>query len=186
MSGSSTPARIMAPSRVRSSSSHSPTATIIAMTMIARRYMGKARHRNGRSRRARRRGDIERIAAPHHQAEVGGHKGQTERYQHLRELVAGQAAQQQPFGQRAERGHGKRRQDRREPKVQLEPEQADDEGSADIGAEHEQRAVRQIRNTHQPEDQGEARRQQKQQSTESDAVDCQHQPKIHVRSFPAL
>ena len=71
-------------------------------------------------------------------------------------------------------------------KFNLNAEQADDEGGADIGAQHEQRAVRQVRNTHQPEDQGEARRQQKQQAAECDAVDRQHQPKIHVRSVPAL
>src|SRR5712691_6786426 len=43
ISGSSTPARIIAPSRVRSSSAHSPTAKITAMTLMARRYVGKAR-----------------------------------------------------------------------------------------------------------------------------------------------
>src|SRR5712692_11273116 len=41
IAGSSTPARIIAPSRVRSSSAHSPAAKITAMTAMARRYVGK-------------------------------------------------------------------------------------------------------------------------------------------------
>ena len=129
-------------------------------------------------------GDVERVAAPHQQAEIGGHERQAERHQHLRQLIAGQAAQQQPFGQCAARGHDQRCQDRRQPEIQLKAEHAHDEGGADIGAQHEQRAVRQIRNPHQPEDQGEARRQQKQQSAERDAVDRQHQPKSHNSSVP--
>ena len=40
MSGSSTPARIIAPRRVRSSNIHNATATTTAMAMIASRYIG--------------------------------------------------------------------------------------------------------------------------------------------------
>ena len=57
------------------------------------------------------------------------------------------------------------------------------EGRAEIGAEHEQGAVRQVGNAHQAEDQREARRQQEQQAAEGDAVDRQQQPEGHMRVF---
>ena len=153
-----------------------------------RQPVGRKHHRAEANEAAKSggRGDVERVAAPHLQAEIGGHEGQAERHQHLRQLIAGQTAQQQPFRQCAERRHRQHSEDRRQPEIQLEAEQADDESGADIGAQHEQRAVRQIRNAHQPKDQGEARRQQKQQPTEGDTVDRQHQPKRHSRSVPAL
>src|SRR6185312_8753609 len=44
----------------------------------------------------------------------------------------------------------------------------------------EQRAVREVGDPHQPEDEGKACRQQEQQPTESDAVDRQHQPEAHA------
>ena len=99
--------------------------------------------------------DRQRIAAPDHQAEVGGHERQSERHQHLRHLIAGEAAQKQSLGQCARHGDRKRGQQCCQPEIQLHAQHADDEGGADIGAEHEQRAVRQVRNTHQPEDQRE-------------------------------
>ena len=40
----------------------------------------------------RRRCHRERIAAPHHETKVGGHKGQTKRHQHLGQLIARQSA----------------------------------------------------------------------------------------------
>ena len=130
--------------------------------------------------------DIDRIAAPDHQAEIGGHERDAERDQHLRQLLAGQLAQQKALEHRAEGRDQQCRHQRRQPEIERHAEQAADEGRAEIGAEHEQRAVRQVRDAHQPEDQREARRQQEQQTAKSDAVDRQQQPKIHSRRFPAL
>ena len=183
MSGSSTPARIMAPSRVRSSSSQSATREDHGDDDDGEPVERKHRRRRpARSRRGRRRLDVDRIAAPHHQAEIGGHERQAERDQHLRQRLARQLPQQQALDQRAEeprpaawRGPPPARNSI------CTPSTADDEGRAEIGAQHEQRAVRQIRNAHQPEDQRKARRQQKQQSAEGDAVDRQHQPEVHGR-----
>ena len=97
IAGSSTPARIIAPSRVQSSSSHSATA-IDDGDEDDREPIDRERHAAAwRSRRASAAGvgDRDRIAGPDHQAEIGDHERQAERHQHLRELVAGKAAQQE-------------------------------------------------------------------------------------------
>jgi len=59
---------------------------------------------------------------------------------------------------------------------------------AEIGAEHEERAVRQIRNSHQAENQREARRQQEQQAAEGHAVQRLDDPELplHLWSAPGL
>ena len=49
----------------------------------------------------------------------------------------------------------------------------------EIGAEHEEGAVRQVGQPHQAEDQREARRQQEQQTTERQAVETLDDPKLH-------
>src|SRR5260221_82602 len=54
-----------------------------------------------------------------------------------------------------------------------------DQRDRDIGAEHEERAVRQIGDAHQPENQREAGRQQKQQPAHRDAADGEQQPQTH-------
>ena len=49
----------------------------------------------------RRRRHRNRIAAPAHQAQIGDHEGNAERHQHLRQLLAGEPAQQEALHQRA-------------------------------------------------------------------------------------
>ena len=66
-------------------------------------------------------------------------------------------------------------------KLTVKPSAPRRKRGAQIGADHEHRAVRQIRDPHQPEDQGESRRQQKQQAAERHAVDGQQQPERHIR-----
>src|SRR6185503_4327751 len=68
--------------------------------------------------------------------------------------------------------------DCREPEGDAPP---DDEARTEIRAEHEEGAMRQVRNAHQAEYQREACRQQEQQSAERYAVDGQDQPQAHNR-----
>ena len=67
----------------------------------------------------------------------------------LAEHVAAERAQHQALEQRAARGDNDAADQRREPQVRYELEH----GDADIGPEHEQRTMREIRDAHQPEDQ---------------------------------
>src|SRR4029077_21150103 len=55
---------------------------------------------------------------------------------------------------------------------------------AEIGAEHEEAAVRQVRNAHQPEGERETGREQEQQPAEGDAVQRLDDPELHVLSSP--
>ena len=57
---------------------------------------------------------------------------------------------------------------------------------AEIGAQHEERAVHQVGDAHQPEDQREARRQQEQQAAQRNAVHRQRQPQVHVERLAVL
>jgi hypothetical protein len=66
----------------------------------------------------------DRIAAPSHQAQVGDHEGDPERDQHLRQLLSGQAPQQEPFHQRAEHRDFQRTDDGGSPEIQGETESA--------------------------------------------------------------
>src|SRR5207245_11727379 len=50
---------------------------------------------------------------------------------------------------------------------------------AEVGAEHEECAMRQIRDAHQAENQREAGREQKQQTSEGDAVERLNDPELH-------
>src|SRR5205807_10665400 len=54
------------------------------------------------------------------------------------------------------------------------------------GAEHEERAVRQVRDAHQPEDQREPGREQEQEAAERDAVDTEDDPLGHARRSSSL
>ena len=127
--------------------------------------------------------DRDRVAAPDDQAEVGDDERDAERDQHLAEHVAGELAQDEALDEPAERRDDEAAQERREPEVGHDLEDA----RAEIGAEHEQRAVRQIRDPHQPEDQREARRQQEQQPAEGEAVQRLDGPELHrwTRVIPA-
>src|SRR5262249_38202407 len=73
----------------------------------------------------------------------------------------------------------------RQPELQLELQQRE----AEIGAEHEEGAVRQVGDAHQAENQRKARRQQEQQAAEGHAVERLDDPELplHLRSaFPPL
>ncbi len=131
-----------------------------------------------------RRGDANRVAAPDHQAKIGDDEGHAERHQHLRQRLAGQLAQQEAFDQGAEGGDQNDRQQHRHPEIERHAQIAADKGGAEICPEHEQRAMRQIGDAHQAKDQRKARRQQKQQAAEGDAVDRQQQPEGHLAVFP--
>ena len=85
----------------------------------------------------------------------GDDEGDAQRDQHLALLVAREAAENEPLHHDAEQSDAEPADDRRQPEMQLELQQR----VAEIGAEHEERAVRQIRNPHQAENEREARRQ---------------------------
>ena len=80
-------------------------------------------------------------------------KDETERQQDLRQLLAGQPAQQEAFDERADHAHGGRAQERGEPEVIALGQDRD----AEIGPQHEEGAVHQVGDAHQAEDQREAR-----------------------------
>jgi hypothetical protein len=130
---------------------------------------------------ARRRCDRNRIAAPPHQTEIGDHERNAEGDQHLRQLLAGKTTQQQALHQRAEYRNFEPGEDGANPKIDREAESTGKEGGAEIGAEHKHRAMRQIRNAHQPEDQRKAGGQQEQQAAERHAIDGQQNPERHRR-----
>ena len=75
------------------------------------------------------------------------------------------------------RGDGNSGAERRDPEIQAAIGAQRD--GAEIGAEHEERAMRQVGEPHQAEDQRESRRQQKQQATERQAVETLDDPKLH-------
>ena len=126
--------------------------------------VARRRHRNG-------------IAAPQQQAGVGNDEGHAERHQHLPERIGLQPGQHQPLEQTADRRNRDAGAERGHPDVQA-VERAQRRG-AEIGAEHEEGAVRQVGQPHQAEDQREARGQQEQQTTERQAVETLDDPKLH-------
>jgi hypothetical protein len=87
-----------------------------------------------------------------------------------------------PLHQDAEQPDAEPAGDRRQPEMQIEPQQ----GVAEIGPEHEECAVRQIRYPHQAEDQREARRQQEQQAAEGHAVQRLDDPELPLHRSIAL
>ena len=104
------------------------------------------------------------------------------RHQHLRLLGPGEAPEEKSLDHPADRGDEQRRDQCRQPEIEMKPH---DEARAEIGAEHEERAMRQIGNPHQPEDQRESRREEEEQTAEGDAVDGKDQPQIHGRCAAA-
>ena len=184
MSGSSTPARIIAPKpraiEQKPERDRDHNRDQDHDQAVDREYEAKAANGPDQSGRSRNRN---RIAGKRHQARVGDHERDAERHQHLRQRIAGEAPQQQPLDQAAECRNQERADDCGQPEIELVP---DDQARPDVGAQHEQGAVRQIRNAHQPEDQGEAGREQEQQAAQRDAVDGQHQREIHSGSRPGF
>src|SRR5262249_12033854 len=106
--------------------------------------------------------------------DVGDDEGDAERDQHLALLVARQPAKDEPLHHDADQSDAEPADDRRQPEMQLELQQR----VAEIGAEHEERTVRQIRDAHQAENQREARRQQEQQAAEGHAVQRLDDPEL--------
>ena len=86
----------------------------------------------------------------------------------------GDPAQHQPFQRDADDADAQPRDDRHQPEIAAARQQA----VAEIRAEHEERAVREIGNAHQPEDQREAGRQQEQQAAEGQTVQCLDDPEL--------
>src|SRR5712691_10263020 len=155
IAGSSTPARIIAPSRVRSSSAHSPPAKITAMTAMARRYVGKAR--------------LPTAVTPRSALGVATWMGSPVH-------TMRQTSEDEPLDDPAEHGDQQPAQDGGRPEVDPPREQA----RRQVRAQHEERAVGEVGNLHQAEDQREAGGEQKEKAAERDAVDAQHQPETHV------
>ena len=124
-------------------------------------------------------GGCQRIAGPDHQAEIGDDEGQAEREQHLRQVpgrqaaAAGSARCAPPMTAMATRRSPARRARNSCPDGE--------ERHAEIGPQHEERAVHQVGNAHQPEDEREAGGQQEQQPAEGDAVHRQSEPEGHRR-----
>jgi hypothetical protein len=92
-------------------------------------------------------------------------------------LVAGEPAQNHALHNDPDESNADPPYEGRQPEMQLELQQS----VTEIGAEHEKRAVRQIRYSHQAENQREARRQQKQQAAERHAVERLDDPELHFR-----
>ena len=107
------------------------------------------------------------VAAPDHQREIVEHEGDAERQQHLAQLVAADEAQQALVEHEADR------RDRRHGAKAAEHEAAglDRHGVADVAAEQIERAMRQIDDAQQPENQREAARHHEQQRGEGQSVE---------------
>src|SRR5205807_3864077 len=99
----------------------------------------------------------------------------TQRYQHLSQRIAGQTTQNQSLEQSAKYGDEQSSDKRGKPKIRYDLKYRD----AQIRAQHEQRAVRQIRDAHEPEDQRESCREQEQQTAEGQAVQRLDDPELH-------
>ena len=124
-------------------------------------------HRLHRAAQLTRRRGLPGVAGPDHQAEVGDDEGEAERQQHLRQHLTFEAAQQEALDDAADHRHGEAAEQRGEPEVHAPVE----ERHAEIGAQHEEGAVHQVRNPHQPEDQREAGGEKEQQAAERETVD---------------
>ena len=64
-----------------------------------------------------RRGRLPGIARPQHEAHVADDEGKPERQQHLRQLLAGETAQQEALDQAADHGHGRGADEGGDPEV---------------------------------------------------------------------
>ena len=123
------------------------------------------------------RGQRPRVAGPDQQAQVRNDERDAERDQHLPLHVAGQLAQDQPLEQDADQSDAEAGAEHREPEAAAEV----GDGGAEIGAEHEEAAMREIGNAHQAEGEREAGGEQKQQAAEGDAVQRLDDPELHCR-----
>src|SRR5262249_32685473 len=115
------------------------------------------------------------------ETDAGEDEGATERDEHLALLVAGELAKNEPLHHDAEQADAEPADDRRQPEMQLDLQQR----VAEIGAEHEERAVRQIWDPHQAENQREARRQQEQQAAEGHAIQRLDDPELPLHRWSA-
>ena len=179
IAGSSTPARIIAPSRVRSSSAHSAAAN----------DHGDHDHGEPVGRETPRpRRDVAPRSAAGVSIEIGSPPHtirQTSAIMKERPKVTSTCASSAPGRRRSSsRSTSPPKHGDAEPAERSRPARSRRPSAirldAEIGAQHEERAVRQVRDPHQPEDQREAGGQQEQQAAERDAVDRQ-QPEIHAR-----
>ena len=177
---SSTPARIIMPSRVLLSVSQSPTPIDDGggqhdqpIERIAHRHDLAARFDRGDDRR--RDGAVEPfgnreligLAAPDREHQIGGDDGNADRDQGLAQFVAGEALKHEYLQQRADqREHERAGDDAEEPIVGPLRDVV-----ADIGAEQIERAMREIDVAHQAEDQGEAAGDQEIEARQRDAVE---------------
>ena len=132
-----------------------------------------ARDEQRRAQRGRRRHGPG-IAGPDQQAQVGDDERDAERDQHLSLHIAGKAAQDEALEQDADETDAEAGSQHGEPEVAAEIH----DGRAEIGAEHEECAMGEIGNAHQPEGEREARRQQEQQAAEGDAVERLDDPEL--------
>ena len=140
----------------------------------------KAEHPRRRPQVLRRR-HRNQIAAPQREARVRNDERHAERDQHLSERIALQPRQHQPLEQPAERGDDQSGAERGDPEI--EAVEGAHRYRRKISAEHEERAMREVGQPHQPEDQGKSRRQQEQQPAERQAVETLDDPKLHRLPF---
>ena len=138
----------------------------------------------GREREARKadrraqlgwRGQRPRVAGPDQQAEVRDDERDAERDQHLALHVAGELAQDKRSKRMPTSADAEAGAEHREPEVAAEI----GDRRAEIGAEHEEAAMREVGNAHQAEGEREAGGEQEQQAAEGDAVQRLDDPELH-------
>src|SRR6267378_5873542 len=140
---------------------------------------GYASDKNRLLQRARRR-DWNRIAAPHHEAQVGDDERNAQGHEHLPESVSREWPQDQSLDQTSEHRDDDSTDDRCKPEIG----DVFQDGDPDVRPEHVHRAVGEIRDAHQTEDQREARGEQEQQAAEGEAVQGLDDPILHKRAGP--
>src|SRR5260221_508670 len=116
-------------------------------------------------------------AAPAPETKSGEEERDAERHKHRAARVPGKRTQDRALAQPAEQRHDEPADDRREPEIG----DVFQDGDPDVGPEHVQGAVREIRDAHQPEDEREARREQEQQAAEGEAVQRLNDPVLHKK-----
>jgi hypothetical protein len=131
---------------------------------ILRIHYGADPHRAAERLRDRHR---KRVAAPDHEAEIVEHKGDAERQQHLPQFDTAnerqQAAIQQPTEYRNRRHRGQDAEQKTAAGLRR--------GIADEAADQIERAMREINDAQQPEDQGETGRHDEQQRGKGEAIE---------------
>ena len=168
ISASSTPARMSAPSRVRLSRSHRPmkTSTPTSEHEQAEFRIEDAELDDGalQERRYRHR---ERVAAPNDEGEIVQHERDTERQQHLAKLEASDEPQQSLIEHETAERNRRHRGNGRQGKAAG----ASCNGVADIAAQQIQRAMREVDDAQQPENQREAGRHHEQECRKGQPVE---------------